>query len=111
MQDLKIILVDELIVLLDFMNVQIVMEVLCCIYEEDGCIVICNLYILDIVCCYCDCVIGMCVGCVVFDGIFDQLIMGVVCDIYGVGDDFFEVVILIEIDVLDWSDLVVVMFV
>jgi len=90
MQDPKIILADEPIASLDPMNAQIVMEALRRIHEEDGRMVIANLHTLDTARRYCDRVIGMRDGRIVFDGTPEQLTTGVARDIYGAGADFNE---------------------
>jgi len=90
MQDPKIILADEPIASLDPMNAQTVMEALRRIHEEDGRMVIANLHTLDTARRYCDRIIGMRDGRVVFDGTPDQLTTGVARDIYGAGADFSE---------------------
>ena len=90
MQDPKIILADEPIASLDPMNAQIVMESLRRIHEEDGRTVIANLHTLDTARRYCDRVIGMRAGRVVFDGTPEQLTVGVARDIYGADASFSE---------------------
>jgi len=90
MQDPKVILADEPIASLDPMNAQIVMEALRRIHDEDGRMVIANLHTLDTARRYCDRVIGMRDGRIVFDGTPDQLTTGVARDIYGAGADFSE---------------------
>lgn len=90
MQDPKIILADEPIASLDPMNAQVVMDTLRRIHEEDGRLVICNLHTLDTARNYCDRVIGMRDGRVVFDGTPEQLTTGVARDIYGAGETFTE---------------------
>ena len=90
MQDPQIILADEPIASLDPMNAQVVMEALRRIHEEDGRTVIANLHTLDTARRYCDRVIGMRDGRIVFDGTPDQLTVGVARDIYGAGDEFSE---------------------
>ncbi|MGB0967582.1 MAG: phosphonate ABC transporter ATP-binding protein [Halocynthiibacter sp.] len=90
MQDPKIILADEPIASLDPMNAVIVMDALRRIHEEDGRMVIANLHTLDTARNYCDRVIGMRDGRVVFDGTPDQLTTGVARDIYGAGAGFSE---------------------
>lgn len=90
MQDPKIILADEPIASLDPMNAQIVMDTLRRIQEEDGRTVIANLHTLDTARRYCDRVIGMRKGRVVFDGTPDQLTTSVAREIYGAGTDFHE---------------------
>jgi phosphonate transport system ATP-binding protein len=90
MQDPKIILADEPIASLDPMNAQIVMDTLKRINVEDGRMVIANLHTLDTARRYCDRVIGMRDGRIVFDGTPDQLSTGVARDIYGADDTFNE---------------------
>ncbi len=90
MQDPEIILADEPIASLDPMNAQVVMDALRRIHEEDGRMVIANLHTLDTARRYCDRVIGMRDGRIVFDGRPDQLTTGVARDIYGAGADFSE---------------------
>jgi phosphonate transport system ATP-binding protein len=90
MQDPKVILADEPIASLDPMNAQIVMEALRRIHEEDGRMVIANLHTLDTARRYCDRVIGMRDGRIVFDGTPEQLSTGVARDIYGAGAEFSE---------------------
>ncbi|CUA92695.1 phosphonate ABC transporter ATP-binding protein [Pannonibacter indicus] len=90
MQDPKIILADEPIASLDPMNAQIVMDTLKKINVEDGRMVIANLHTLDTARHYCDRVIGMRDGEVVFDGTADELTASVAREIYGAGDSFNE---------------------
>ncbi|OSP55931.1 phosphonate ABC transporter ATP-binding protein [Pseudoruegeria sp. SK021] len=90
MQDPKIILADEPIASLDPMNAQVVMDSLRRIHDEDGRMVIANLHTLDTARRYCDRVIGMLAGRVVFDGRPDQLTTGVARDIYGADASFSE---------------------
>lgn len=90
MQDPKVILADEPIASLDPMNAQVVMDALRRIHEEDGRMVIANLHTLDTARRYCDRVIGMRDGRVVFDGTPEQLTTGVARDIYGADASFNE---------------------
>jgi len=90
MQDPRIILADEPIASLDPMNAQIVMDTLRRIHEEDGRTVVANLHTLDTARRYCDRVIGMRKGRIVFDGTPGQLTTGVARDIYGAGAEFSE---------------------
>ena len=83
------------------MNAQIVMEALRRIHDEDGRMVVCNLHTLDTARRYCDRVIGMRDGRIVFDGTPEQLTTGVARDIYGAGDDFSEAATSTEIETLD----------
>jgi phosphonate transport system ATP-binding protein len=90
MQDPQIILADEPIASLDPMNAQIVMDTLKRINVEDGRMVIANLHTLDTARRYCDRVIGMRDGRIVFDGAPDQLSTGVAREIYGADESFNE---------------------
>ncbi|MGG7645535.1 phosphonate ABC transporter ATP-binding protein [Rhodovulum sp. YNF3179] len=101
MQDPNIILADEPIASLDPMNAQIVMDSLRRIHEEDGRMVICNLHTLDTARRYCDRVIGMRDGRIVFDGRADQLTTGVARDIYGADADFSEEATSTSVEALD----------
>ncbi len=101
MQDPKIILADEPIASLDPMNAQIVMRTLRQIHEEDGRTVVANLHTLDTARRYCDRVIGMRHGRVVFDGAPELLTPAAARDIYGAGHDFSEAATSTEIDTLE----------
>ena len=90
MQDPKVVLADEPIASLDPMNAQLVMDDLRRIHDEDGRMVIANLHTLDTARRYCDRIIGMRDGRIVFDGTPEQLTTGAARDIYGAGDDFSE---------------------
>ncbi|MDR0808766.1 MAG: phosphonate ABC transporter ATP-binding protein [Gemmobacter sp.] len=90
MQDPKIILADEPMASLDPMNAQVVMDTLKRINVEDGRMVIANLHTLDTARHYCDRVIGMRDGRIVFDGTPDQLSTGIARDIYGADASFNE---------------------
>ena len=90
MQDPKVILADEPIASLDPMNAQVVMDALRRIQQEDCRTVIANLHTLDTARRYCDRVIGMRGGRIVFDGRPDQLTTSVAREIYGAGAGFRE---------------------
>ncbi|MEQ1941667.1 phosphonate ABC transporter ATP-binding protein [Mesorhizobium sp. VNQ89] len=90
MQDPRIILADEPIASLDPMNAQVVMDTLRRIHDEDGRMIVCNLHTLDTARRYCDRVIGMRDGRVVFDGNPEYLTTRVARDIYGAGETFSE---------------------
>ena len=90
MQDPRIVLADEPIASLDPMNAKLVMDDLRRIHEEDGRMVICNLHTLDTARTYCDRVVGMRAGRIVFDGTPAQLRTGVARDIYGADASFSE---------------------
>ncbi|MDN2579607.1 phosphonate ABC transporter ATP-binding protein [Aquibium sp. ELW1220] len=90
MQDPKIILADEPIASLDPMNAQVVMDALRKIHDEDGRMIVCNLHTLDTARRYCDRVIGMRGGEIVFDGLPDELTTSAARDIYGADESFSE---------------------
>jgi phosphonate transport system ATP-binding protein len=90
MQKPRMVLADEPIASLDPLNAQIVMQALRSIYEQDGITVVCNLHTLDTARSYCERVIGMAEGRVVFDGPVSQLTDAKVREIYGAEDDFEE---------------------
>ena len=90
MQDPEVILADEPIASLDPLNAQIVMQTLRRIHEEDGRMIICNLHTLDTARTYCDRVIGMRNGEVVFDGRSTELTANAAREIYGAGEEFSE---------------------
>jgi phosphonate transport system ATP-binding protein len=83
LQEPKILLADEPIASLDPMNAKVVMDALRTINQEDQITVVCNLHTLDTARRYCDRVIGMAAGKVVFDGHADDLTMDVAREIYG----------------------------
>lgn len=90
MQEPQIILADEPIASLDPLNAQIVMDTLRRIHEEDGLMVIANLHTLDTARQYCDRVIGMRDGQVVFDGPPVALDTARAREIYGADENFAE---------------------
>jgi len=83
MQQPKIILADEPIASLDPLNAKVVMDSLHDINREEGITVITNLHTLDTARSYCERVIGMAAGEVVFDGTADELTSDAVRKIYG----------------------------
>jgi len=83
MQEPKVILADEPIASLDPRNAQIVMDSLRSINEEQGITVITNLHTLDTARSYCERIIGMAAGRVVFDGTPDELTTEVARELYG----------------------------
>ena len=84
MQEPRILLADEPIASLDPRNATIVMDALRTINGEEGITVICNLHTLDTARAYCDRIIGMQAGRVVFDGSPQELSTDVAREIYGV---------------------------
>jgi phosphonate transport system ATP-binding protein len=87
LQEPSVILADEPIASLDPRNARLVMDALQRINREDGITVICNLHTLDAARAYCDRIVGMAHGEVVFDGAPDTLTPEVIQTIYGDGDD------------------------
>lgn len=82
-QEPDLILADEPIASLDPRNTRVVMEALLRINREFGITVICNLHSLDLARTYCDRLVGMAQGCVVFDGPPDRLTEDVARELYG----------------------------
>jgi phosphonate transport system ATP-binding protein len=83
LQDPKVILADEPIASLDPRNATRVMDALSAINREAGLTVLCNLHTLDTARRYCDRIVGMAGGEVVFDGKPESLTRAVVQRIYG----------------------------
>ncbi len=90
MQQPKMLLADEPIASLDPLNAKIVMDALRDINERDGITVVTNLHTLDTARNYCERIIGMAHGRVVFDGSPSQLTATAVSEIYGSGSDLDE---------------------
>jgi phosphonate transport system ATP-binding protein len=84
MQHPKIILADEPIASLDPRNTQLVMDALAAINRDLGITVLCNLHSLDIARSYCQRLVGMTAGRIVFDGAPDMLTEDIVRALYGV---------------------------
>jgi phosphonate transport system ATP-binding protein len=82
-QQPKIILADEPIASLDPRNTQVVMDALRSINRDLGITVLCNLHALDVARNYCDRLVGMSAGRVVFDGAPADLTDPAVQDLYG----------------------------
>lgn len=83
-QEPKIILADEPIASLDPRNTKAVMDALKTINQEFGITVLCNLHSLDIAREYCDRLVGLTSGEIVFDGAPTQLTEAFVHKLYGV---------------------------
>ena len=91
MQRPKMLLADEPIASLDPLNAQIVMDSLKSINREEGITVVTNLHTLDTARTYCERIIGMAAGKVVFDGPANELTSDAVRMIYGAdGDELSE---------------------
>jgi phosphonate transport system ATP-binding protein len=89
-QDPKIILADEPIASLDPLNAKHVMEALRRINGDEGITVVCNLHTLDTARNYCNRIVGMRDGRLVFDGDADDLSVDAAREIYGAGKEFDE---------------------
>jgi phosphonate transport system ATP-binding protein len=83
MQSPKMVLADEPIASLDPLNAKIVMDALRDINEREGITVITNLHTLDTARNYCERIVGMARGRVVFDGTPAELTAEAVHEIYG----------------------------
>lgn len=83
MQEPKVILADEPIASLDPLNAKVVMDSLADINAREGITVITNLHTLDTARAYCNRIIGMAKGAVVFDGPPEALTSEAVRTIYG----------------------------
>ncbi|MEM9715101.1 MAG: ATP-binding cassette domain-containing protein, partial [Pseudomonadota bacterium] len=91
MQQPNFILADEPIASLDPLNARLVMEALHKINREEKITVVCNLHTLDTARTYCDRIIGMRAGEVVFDGLPEQLTDKTAREIYGAeAEEAFE---------------------
>lgn len=90
MQKPKMVLADEPIASLDPMSAEVVMNALREIRDRDQLTVVCNLHTLDTARTYCDRVIGMSQGRIVFDDLPSKLTVNTVRDIYGAAEDFNE---------------------
>jgi phosphonate transport system ATP-binding protein len=86
-QSPRIILADEPIASLDPRNARLVMDALRRINTEDKITVVCNLHTLDAARAYCDRIVGMAHGEVVFDGAPEALSSAVIQKIYGENDE------------------------
>ena len=87
MQKPKILLADEPISSLDPKNSKRVMDDMLKINREDGITIICNLHSLEIAKKYCDRLIGLSEGEVVFDGKPDQLTTDIAKKLYDLDDE------------------------
>ncbi|NKM97127.1 phosphonate ABC transporter ATP-binding protein [Rhizobium leguminosarum] len=87
MQNPKMVLADEPIASLDPLNAKIVMDALRDINEREGITVITNLHTLDTARNYCERIVGMAGGRVVFDGQPSELTAEAMKEIYGTDKD------------------------
>jgi phosphonate transport system ATP-binding protein len=86
-QEPELILADEPIASLDPRNTRLVMDALLRINRHFGITIICNLHSLDIARSYCDRLLGMAAGRLVFDGAPGRLTDAVAREIYGLESD------------------------
>lgn len=91
MQEPKLILADEPIASLDPLNAKVVMDALQDINLREGITVITNLHTLDTARTYCNRIIGMQGGAVVFDGAPEDLTTEAVRLVYGADSDGAEI--------------------
>jgi phosphonate transport system ATP-binding protein len=99
MQQPQVILADEPIASLDPLNAKVVMDSLRDINRDEGITVITNLHTLDTARSYCERIIGMAAGEVVFDGPASELTAEAVREIYGAeADDLSEEITSTSID-------------
>ena len=82
-QEPDVILADEPVASLDPRNTRIVMDALLRINRHFGITVLCNLHSLDLAREYCDRLVGMAQGRMVFDGLPSQLTENVARELYG----------------------------
>jgi phosphonate transport system ATP-binding protein len=82
-QEPKVILADEPIASLDPRNTKVVMDALLRINKHFGITVLCNLHSLDLARSYCDRLVGMSAGRLVFDGAPEALTDDVARELYG----------------------------
>ncbi|MBE9604130.1 phosphonate ABC transporter ATP-binding protein [Acetobacteraceae bacterium H6797] len=90
MQEPKVILADEPIASLDPRNSKVVMDALRDVNKRDGITVLVNLHHLDTAREYCDRIVAMQAGRVMFDGVPEELTAEKVREIYGVSEAEFQ---------------------
>ena len=90
LQEPALLLADEPIASLDPHNARVVMDALRLINREDGLTVLCNLHHIDTARSYCDRIVAMQDGRIVFDGSAGELTPDRVREIYGVSEDEFH---------------------
>ena len=90
LQQPGMLLADEPIASLDPHNARVVMDALRRINGEDGLTVLCNLHHIDTARAYCDRIVAMQAGRIVFDGVPAELTAERVRAIYGVSEDEFH---------------------
>jgi phosphonate transport system ATP-binding protein len=86
-QEPEIVLADEPIASLDPYNTRVVMDALQRINKHFGITVICNLHSLEMARSYCDRLVGMAAGAIVFDDVAAALSDRAARDLYGTASD------------------------
>jgi phosphonate transport system ATP-binding protein len=84
LQEPRLLLADEPIASLDPHNARVVMETLRTVNRDDGLTVLVNLHDLNIARAYCERIVAMRAGRLVFDGTPDELTEALTSDIYGI---------------------------
>jgi phosphonate transport system ATP-binding protein len=90
LQEPRLMLADEPIASLDPRNARLVMDALRRIHREDGLTVLVNLHHLDTARHYCDRIVALAAGRVVFDGTPAELTPERVREVYGVSEEEFH---------------------
>ena len=90
LQEPRLLLADEPIASLDPHNARVVMDALRRVNREDGLTLLVNLHHLDTARAYCDRIVAMQAGRVMFDGVPAELTPARVFEIYGVTEDEFH---------------------
>ncbi len=90
MQEPRLLLADEPIASLDPHNARVVMDALRTVNVEDGLTVLCNLHHLETARAYCDRIVALRAGRLMFDGPPRTLTAARVMEVYGVTEDEFN---------------------
>jgi phosphonate transport system ATP-binding protein len=90
LQEPRLVLADEPIASLDPHNARVVMQALRTVNQEDGLTVLASLHHLDAARAWCDRIVALQQGRIMFDGTPAQLSPGKVFDIYGVTEEEFH---------------------
>jgi len=90
LQEPRLLLADEPVASLDPANARLVMDALRAVHRQDGLTVLVNLHHLDTARAYCDRIIALQQGRIMFDGTPAQLSASKVFDIYGVTEEEFH---------------------
>jgi len=91
LQEPRLLLADEPVASLDPANARLVMDALRAVHRQDGLTVLVNLHHLDTARAYCDRIVALQQGRIMFDGAPAQLSAAKVFDIYGVTEEEFHI--------------------